>query len=210
MNPLDWMGYEKDFQKLSILIVHGEPCNSNDSYYPTAIIRDGHRPDCPSCGKMLHPYEYVSGALTSFHASYCEGNGCYQSDDSKSAAGSPTYIYPRNIEGEALLIRVEERLADFSAKHQIKDLIRDGGIVDAKQHEALINEAVADEELLNALNRHIGYSGKGPTALDLPARDLTPEELIKWEPVIAALKAHRWACFQKAVLEVTGDDLDNL
>lgn len=66
-----------------------------------------------------------------------------------------------------------------------------------------------ERELIQALNYYIGFSGRGPTALDKkPPRELTALEIEAYNTTIQTEKALRRTCWREAVLEVTGEDTD--
>jgi len=87
-----------------------------------------------------------------------------------------------------------------------------------EEAQRLIDEAppvlklTAEEiELSRAMNYHIGFSGQGPTALDVkPARLLTNLEAEVYKGVIKEEKSLRRSTWREAVLEGTGEDINEM
>lgn len=65
------------------------------------------------------------------------------------------------------------------------------------------------KRLFSKLNYEIGVTGCGPTPFDRkPGRKLTSSERVIFGDFIDAEKRRRRGCFREAVLEVTGEDVD--
>lgn len=61
--------------------------------------------------------------------------------------------------------------------------------------------------IVDALNYHIGFTGQGPTLLDVkPERELTQIEIEQYRDLIEEEKAFRRGAFRQACIQTIGED----